>query len=205
MTDPRREETLRTYETYAEKFDEAFGDHFVRYIRPSAEYFLGLLPGHPRLLDLGAGTGNHASFFQSRGADVLCADLSPAMLERCAEKGLKTLCGDMEILHIPESSYDGVWAFASLLHLPKERTSAMIARIARWLVPGGVLGLALKAGTGEGFEKNEHYPGTRRWFSYYSEEEVDRYCRPHFSLVDNFKRIDVGGRYHWLHSFWKRR
>ncbi len=205
MTDPRFEETLRTYEQYSKKFDEKFSAHFNRYIRPSAEYALEWMPAGSRLLDLGAGTGNHAAFFQSHGIDVLCTDVSPAMLERCKEKGLKTLCGDMETLEIPDASYDGVWAFASLLHLPKERTPAMLAKISRWLVPGGFFGLTLKEGDSEGFEEYENYPGRRRWFSYYLQEEVERYCQPYFLPLRAGQGIDVSGKYRWLMNFWKRR
>ena len=54
--------------------------------------FLNILntEGKSRLIDIGAGTGIHGKFFQEQGIKVTCGDLSPAHVEKCIEKGLKS-------------------------------------------------------------------------------------------------------------------
>ena len=48
--------------------------------------------------------------------------------------------------------YDGVWACASLLHVPVTSMREVLARLARSLVPGGVLYVSYKRGGGERVE-----------------------------------------------------
>ena|ERR1700722_2426000 len=43
----------------------------------------------PRLLEIGAGTGQDSSHFQHQGFAVAAADLSAAMVERCRAKGIE--------------------------------------------------------------------------------------------------------------------
>ncbi|MEO2006681.1 MAG: class I SAM-dependent methyltransferase, partial [Candidatus Poribacteria bacterium] len=57
--------------------------------------------------------------------------------------------------------FDGVWAYASLLHAPKAEMPAVLARVARSLRPGGVLQLSVKYGEGEGWRDG-------RWFNDYT-------------------------------------
>ena len=40
------------------------------------------------LLEIGAGSGANARFFQDNGLTVTCTDLSPELVERCRQKGL---------------------------------------------------------------------------------------------------------------------
>jgi SAM-dependent methyltransferase len=45
----------------------------------------------------------------------------------------------MTTLELPAASLDGVVAFYSLTHIPREELPALLARIHGWLRPGGVL------------------------------------------------------------------
>jgi SAM-dependent methyltransferase len=60
--------------------------------------FLDRLPGGARLLEVGAGTGTDSLFFQEHGLDVVAADLSPAMVASCREKGIDARV--MDFLHL---------------------------------------------------------------------------------------------------------
>ena len=57
---------------------------------PERAAFLELLVREERksLLEIGAGTGVHGRFFADAGFDVVCADLSAAMVEHCRAQGL---------------------------------------------------------------------------------------------------------------------
>jgi SAM-dependent methyltransferase len=177
-----KRETVAAYDLYPELFDERFGKHFHERVINDAEAFLINLRGRA-ILDLGSGPGIHAEFFMSRGFEVMCIDLSPAMVERCRRRGLRAEIADMESLDYRPDSFDGIWAYASLLHLPKERIPAMIAKLRGWLKPQGILAMAFKQGDGEGLEPHERFPHTQRWFTYVTMQEAMNWCEGGFKPI----------------------
>ena len=62
--------------------------------------------------------------------------------------------------------YDGIWASFSLLHAPRADMPRHLAAIARALKPGGLLGLSLKEGTGEGRDR------LGRFYTFYTEDDL---------------------------------
>ena len=68
--------------------------------------FLSLLQaeGKRRLLEIGAGAGHHARFFQDSGLEVVCTDLSPELVRLCQEKGLTAYVMDFMGLDFPAGS-----------------------------------------------------------------------------------------------------
>ncbi len=173
-------ETLAAYDRYPELFAERFAKHFRERVIVEANFFLYNLPGR-RILDLGSGPGAHAEFFKGHGFSVLCTDLSPAMVGLCRQRGLRAEVADMEELEFNLGSFDGIWAYASLLHLPKARIPAMIAKLRKWLKTDGILSMAFKQGSDERLEDHERFPGAKRWFSYVTPEEVMGWCKDGFS------------------------
>lgn len=65
-----------------------------------------------KLLEIGAGPGRDSKYFQDQGLDVVCIDLSPAMIELCRQKGLTAYVMDMGNLDFPENSFDVVYSVA---------------------------------------------------------------------------------------------
>jgi SAM-dependent methyltransferase len=172
-------ETVESYERYWQLYDERFAEHFRLRVTEEADSFLASLQGR-QILDLGSGPGVHAEFFRKRGFNVMCVDLSPAMVGLCLRRGLRAEVADMEKLEYKPDSFDGVWAYASLLHLPKDRIPGMIAKIRSWLRPDGLLAMAFKEGAAQGLEGHERFPGTKRWFTYVEAEEVMDWCADGF-------------------------
>ncbi|MFH1174904.1 MAG: class I SAM-dependent methyltransferase [archaeon] len=124
-----------------------------------------------RILDLGSGPGQYAELFSKKGHEVLCVDASPIMIALCQEKNLPAMVMDIEHLHL-YGMYDGIWANASLLHIPKERLPQIIKQLHGLLMPEGVLHVSVKEGTTEGYVATESYPGELRYYAYYQDEEV---------------------------------
>jgi hypothetical protein len=56
-----------------------------------------------------------------------------------------------------EALYDGVWASASLLHLPTGELGDVLHRVHRALVPGGIFVASYKAGNGPGRDRFGRY------------------------------------------------
>ncbi|KAI0852871.1 S-adenosyl-L-methionine-dependent methyltransferase [Daldinia vernicosa] len=65
--------------------------------------------------------------------------LGPAE-ENAGNSGRLTLIeGDMTKLSFTDQSFDAIFAFYSLIHLPRTEQTEIIGKIARWLKPGGYL------------------------------------------------------------------
>ncbi|MFA5853715.1 MAG: class I SAM-dependent methyltransferase [Patescibacteria group bacterium] len=180
-----KSETIAAYDAYPDRFDQEFEQHMLRHNSEHIRRFLAALRG-PRVLDLGSGPGNHAAAFVHAGCDVLCGDLSVAMIEQCRKKGLEAEVLDLETFELGRR-FNGVWANACLLHLPKKQIPGVLDRIRRHLEPTGVFACGVKEGEGERFESDVDYPDTQRFFSRYTDEEFRALLAPTF-LVEHFER-----------------
>lgn len=125
-------------------WEDLFGDDFVRTLEPLTpvqvlrettfiEESLGIEAGGT-VLDLACGTGRHAVELASRGYNVVGYDLSPTMLARAAEEAeerrqaVELLQGDMREMSF-ESSFDGVYCWASSFGYFDEEKNAHVARL----------------------------------------------------------------------------
>ena len=112
--------------------------------------FLRELPPGSHVLDLGCGVGRDARAFLAEGHTVTAVDASSEMVRIATEvTGRPALHMRFDELPFVEE-FDGVWACASLLHVPKAEMPAVLARVARSLRLGGVLQLSVKYGESEG-------------------------------------------------------
>jgi SAM-dependent methyltransferase len=126
---------------------------------PSARLtgFLGLLPQGGTVLELGCGAGNHAAEMLARGFALRATDGSHEMAE-IASRRLNHPVATMRFDELDESeAFDGVWASACLLHVPKEDLAGILARIRRAMKAGGVFYASYKAGEGDGRDSLGRY------------------------------------------------
>ena len=111
--------------------------------------FLGLLPEGGSILELGCGAGNHAAEMLARGFALRATDGSPEMAE-IASRRLNHPVEAMRFDQLDESeAFDGVWASACLLHVPRDEFGEILARIHRALKTGGVFYASFKSGDGD--------------------------------------------------------
>ena len=105
------------------------------------------------LVDLGCGPGyttlELANIVGPKGRIIAVDRDSKRSLqllkERSAAAGLlniETRAGDLETFDLPDRSVDGVYGRWVLMYLPERTVGSIIARLARWLRPGGVCTLA---------------------------------------------------------------
>lgn len=175
------DETVAAYDAYPGWFDDRFGRHMRLYNLEHADAFRNALRGS-LVLDAGAGPGHYAARFVSQGAEVICMDPSEAMCTLCRAKGLEAFRGDLRGFSLP-LRFDGIWANASLLHLRKAELPDAIDRLRRHLAPEGVIGCSVKEGDGERLETHERFPGVRRLFSYFSDDEFRGLFAGRFELL----------------------
>jgi SAM-dependent methyltransferase len=147
MTDPVAD-TLAYYDRRAADFaGQTAGldlgplyDRFLRYVRPG-----GLI------LDAGCGPGRDALAFAERGYEVVAFDASEEMVRLA-----RTRVGDRAVvhhMHFNDVSWhrqlDGIWACASLLHVPSALFPDAASRLVGALRPGGAWYMSFKLGKGE--------------------------------------------------------
>jgi SAM-dependent methyltransferase len=102
-----------------------------------------LAPGM-RVLDLGCGAGEMLFRLAMRGADVVGVEQSPTLVDYCrrraAELGVAaTFIAASMFEFEPDAPFDVVLSLnTSLGYGTDEQNRALIARVARWLRPGGV-------------------------------------------------------------------
>lgn len=116
---------------------------------PLYEQFLSHVPASALLLDAGCGSGRDARWFLSQGYRIEAFDASPT-LAALAESH----CGlAVPVLRFQDLDwqvrFDGIWACASLLHVPAAELPDVLWRLAAALKPGGVLYASFKYGRGE--------------------------------------------------------
>ncbi|MBS3088721.1 class I SAM-dependent methyltransferase [Candidatus Pacearchaeota archaeon] len=180
-----KEETLKVYDSHSDYFNKKFEEYVREFIKDEINEIEKTFPRNSKILDLGSGTGNHAFVFKQKNHDVLCLDISEKMLNKCKEKGLKTIKMDIEKLSLPKNSFDVVLAYTSLLHLPKSNVPKVIESIKEMLKDNGLFFISLKEGEGEGFE--EFKEGGKRWFSLYRDDEIKKLLTQNFEIIKRWQ------------------
>jgi SAM-dependent methyltransferase len=111
--------------------------------------FLELVPAGGHILDAGCGSGRETKTFRDLGYRVTAFDASETMVRLASEyTGLPVLHLTFEQMDF-ESEFDGIWANASLLHVPLAGLPAVFEKFIRALKPGAVWYASFKWGTGE--------------------------------------------------------
>jgi SAM-dependent methyltransferase len=135
---------------YYRKNAVAFDDIASKvYRRPLYDLFTALIPTGGRILDVGCGTGRDSAHFGSKGFEIDAIDVSASMLRIARSRGVCARLLPMQSLDAT-ASYDGIWASASLLHVPKSEIRQVLRRLLRALRPCGVMFISLREGRGEG-------------------------------------------------------
>jgi ubiquinone/menaquinone biosynthesis C-methylase UbiE len=164
------QKTIDAYNELAKEYDEETADFWERFPRTIIDKFVEY--AHGTVLDVGSGPGRDGLILQELGCKVICLDASEAMVKLSAEKGLTSVTGDFNALPFPDESLDGVWAYTSLLHVPKAEINKPLMEIKRVLKRDGAFGLGLIEGTTEEYRESlgTHKP---RWFSFYGRSEIE--------------------------------
>lgn len=120
--------------------DEA--ERFVRLAAPSPH-------AGPRILDAGCGPGRDAALLRLAGAEVVGFDLARAMLNQARHlDDAGHLCqGDLRRLPVASNSFDAVWCFAALGHLPPAAIPHALTEFHR-VLNNGWLYIVIRQGTG---------------------------------------------------------
>ena len=173
--------TMKAYNALSTELAGGYDHHFETHARLEADHFLARLNQGDTILDLGCGVGTASRYFAEQGYTPVGADLSEEMVRECKRRGLASLVRlDLEALPFLYSSFDGVWAHTSLLHVPKQRLPTAIEGLDKILKLGGALFVALREGTGEGYEGQV---GVERWFVYFGADEFESHIPSTYRIL----------------------
>ena len=147
------DKTLKYYNENAQSF--AYGTVSVKFTEVQ-DKFLEKLNPDAYILDFGCGAGRDTKYFLSRGYQVDAVDGSEQLCRIASEyTGIKVRQMLFQELDEKEK-YDGIWACASILHLPKKQLREVLENMYAALKSEGWIYASFKYGEFEG-ERNGRY------------------------------------------------
>jgi ubiquinone/menaquinone biosynthesis C-methylase UbiE len=153
---------------------------------------------HPRVLDVGCGTGIMSAKLAATGRQVLGVDLSTAMVRRARRKrtaNLDFMMGDAEQLPVKDEMFDAVVNLISFHHYP--HPDRALAEFHRVLRPGGRLVLVI-------FDRDSRYitlaQGVNRWTKPFAGKTWQKTADEALSLVNRagFNHIKTFPVPYWI-------
>ena len=197
MSAREKEETVRKgYDRIAEKYQairQAFDSK-----RELGE-FASLLLKNAKVLDVGCGDGVPvAQFLAESGFNVTGIDFSKNML-KLARKNVpkaKFLLKDMTELDLESDSFNGLTAFYSIIHVPREKHFSLFQSFHRILKPEGIMLICL--GPDE-WEATDKYYGTEMFWSHYDPKKSTQLLKKAGFEITSGKTLARGEeRHYWI-------
>ena len=147
-------QTLAYYNTNAYRFTTDTIDVKFSNIQDS---FLALLPPSALILDFGCGSGRDSRYFLQKGYRVEACDGSEEMVKAATQNAgipvKRMLFSELD----EKERYDGIFACASILHVPSKELPDIITRMKRAVKTGGILYVSFKYGTFEGIRNGRYF------------------------------------------------
>ncbi len=193
--------TLDDYNRNAEGFRDGTRDHDVsqnieallRHIRGSAPF---------TILDFGCGPGRDLRAFTRLGHQAIGLDGAESFVAMArVDSGCEVWHQDFLQLDLPADRFDGIFANASLFHVPRQELPRVLRQLRAALKPGGVLFSSNPRG-----ENDEGWNGNRygAWHDYQSWKALVENAG--FEALEHYYRPAGLPRAQqpWLASVWRR-
>ena len=182
--DPLTRRTIAHYDDAATSFWEGTRDHDVS---QNHRALLDAIEAEPPLtiLDVGCGPGRDLIFFRSLGHTPVGLDGSARFVAMAREHaGCEVLHQDFLHLDLPPARFDGIFANASLFHVPSAALPRVLGALHATLKPGGVLFCSNPRGDDREGWNGDRYgcfwtlEAWRTWVGAAGFEELGHYYRP---------------------------
>jgi len=176
--------TLDYYNRRANDFWQGTRDHDVS---QNIAALLQYIEGEPpfTILDFGCGPGRDLKVFAERGYIAIGLEGAAPFAAMAREhSGCEVWQQDFLKLDLPEHRFDGVFANASLFHVPSQELPRVLSELHATLKPGGVLFSSIPRGSNEEGWNGGRYgayhdlESWRRFLSSAGFTELTHYYRP---------------------------
>ena len=129
------------------------------------ELFLNQLPQRSTqsVLDVGCGSGRDANYFAEQGYDVTAIDASAELIQWAQQHHMLSRISWVQLdfssinKQVWENKFTGIWACASLLHVPFFELPFVIKSLLETLIDEGVMYASFKYGKGERVDEERFF------------------------------------------------
>lgn len=189
-------------------YSQIHQDYAYRNAMPNADVvrmldkFISLVPGKD-VIDIGCAEGRETKFLADRGLHVTGCDLSEEFIEMAKVKCPSNRFFVTDMRHLPSDTgiYDGIWASASFLHIPKGDALATLKGFRNILKVRGLLYLSVLEGNFDSTRPNIDMHWPERHFSDYTQGELtDMLQRVGFAVI-SVEKVPRGNGNAFLHFF----
>jgi 2-polyprenyl-3-methyl-5-hydroxy-6-metoxy-1,4-benzoquinol methylase len=168
--------------------------------------FIQSLPQGAHVLDVGCATGLKSKYLIEHGFQVHGIDIADTFIEIAKREVPEGSFQELSMMDLDSltDTFDGVFAQASLLHIPKKDAGEAVQKMARRLVSQGILYIAVKESKeglpDEGILKEQSYGFEyERFFSYFTMKELESYlAAAGIAVVSEFRNPSPSGKTVWL-------
>jgi SAM-dependent methyltransferase len=201
MTEGEQEQaTIQTYDKHAAWWA---GGHANRSEYKDTIAKLNKFLPEGSILEIGAGGGYDAGLLADAGYEYLGTDASIGMVEAARSVNPDMHFEQLNVYDLGKLKlqFDGFWACAVLLHIPKRRIDEALQSIAGVVKPGGVGFISMKDGDVEEFEEREKQGRKEdRLFAYWHRDEFEEVLNHNGFTVVDYQYVPVNERTNW-HRF----
>lgn len=186
MLAPQEQQTINYYESQGQEW--LAQQNTQSFWTAEMEIFTKLLPVG-NILELGAGDGKDAQHLITHGYGYTGIDLSEVFLTIAKKNnpGANFVQTSLYDLPFQPASFDGFFAAAVFLHVPKNRIDQAMNALKQVLKPNAIGFISLKEGFGESVDET-----TERFFAYYQADEFKEILAKHnFSIIQITSRVEA--------------
>jgi SAM-dependent methyltransferase len=177
--------TIAEYQLTAESFRVGTWDHDVSQNRNALIAAMPRMPG--KILDLGCGPGRDLVAFQALGHEVVGLDGTPAFVAMAqAVANCPVWEQNFLSLDLPADDFDGIFANASLIHVPTAEMFGVLKKLHGALTDRGALVMSMMRGDYEGLL--ERPDGARYVAGWEYETLAPQVEAAGFEIVDRYYR-----------------
>lgn len=156
------------------------------------------------VVEIGAGHGIDGKMLKDAGYDYLGTDAAAGMVSSARTRFPDVAYEQLNVYELSSlgRKFDGLWANAVLLHIPKARIDEALSAIADVLRIGGVCFISIKDGDGEEFEqRGVSGRQENRIFSYWSRSEFEAVLGSHGFRILDYAYHPKSERSKWHHFY----
>jgi SAM-dependent methyltransferase len=177
--------TIAEYQLTAESFRVGTWDHDVSQNRDALIAAMPRVPG--KILDVGCGPGRDLVAFQALGHEVVGLDGTPAFVTMAqSAANCPVWTQNFLSLDLPADYFDGIFANASLIHVPTAKMLGVLKNLQQALCDQGALVMSMMRGEYEGMA--ERPTGARYVAGWEYESLAPQLEAAGFEIVDRYYR-----------------